>query len=80
MKNSLNLKLLGEPIARELLWIRLERRTKDSAYDAARQLLPQAAAVLGPTEVQGDLPIVKPMIVGEPTQKQRMNHLMNQVW
>jgi hypothetical protein len=79
VKHALNLKLFGEPVARERLGVILPGSADHGAEDATRQLFPEVPTVGGTREIQRDLPIVETMVIRQAPQEQRMNQLVDEV-
>lgn len=80
MKHTLDLELLGEPCPLERAWVGLEYRTHAGTEHTTGELLPQDSSVFGTREIQRDLPVVEPVIVGELPEEEGMNELMDEVW
>jgi hypothetical protein len=80
VKHPLDLELFGEPVARERLGVMLQRGADHGAEATAGQLFPEVPSMLAAGQIQRDLPVIEPMIVGQTTQEQRMNELVDQVW
>ena len=67
VKHALDLELFGKPVAPERLGVILQGRADHGTENTTSQLFPQMPTVVSEREIERDLPVVEPMIVGQST-------------